>query len=86
MGASTDLVSEGVRRMIVNACYWAVGLEDKISEDIDVKEDHRGIVLTLTSWVLFDTGKYELKPISYRVLNQVGKVDGGMVSQNHGPH
>ena len=25
----TDLVSEGVRRMIINACYWAVGLEMK---------------------------------------------------------
>ena len=36
MGASTDLVSEGVRRMIINACYWAVGLEDEISEDLDV--------------------------------------------------
>jgi hypothetical protein len=30
MGASQDLASEGVRRMLVNACYWAVGLEDKI--------------------------------------------------------
>ncbi len=36
MGASTDLVSEGVRRMIINACYWAVGLEDNISGDLDV--------------------------------------------------
>ena len=36
MGASTDLVSEGVRRMIINACYWAVGLEAEISEDLDV--------------------------------------------------
>jgi hypothetical protein len=30
MGASTDLESEGTRRMLVNACYWALGLEDKI--------------------------------------------------------
>jgi type 1 glutamine amidotransferase len=30
MGASQDLQSEGVRRLLVNACYWAVGLEDKI--------------------------------------------------------
>ncbi len=30
MGASTDLQSEGLRRLIVNGCYWAVGLEDKI--------------------------------------------------------
>ena len=30
MGAATDLPSEGVRRMLVNAAYWCVGLEDKI--------------------------------------------------------
>jgi hypothetical protein len=32
MGAATDLESEGTRRMLVNATYWAVGLEDKIPE------------------------------------------------------
>lgn len=32
MGASEDLLWEGTRRMIVNASYWAVGLEDKISD------------------------------------------------------
>ena len=30
MGASQDLQSEGLRRLLVNACYWAVGMEDKI--------------------------------------------------------
>jgi len=30
MGSSTDLASEGLRRLLVNACYWAVGLEDEI--------------------------------------------------------
>ncbi len=30
MGAATDLESVGVRRMLVNAAYWAVGLEEKI--------------------------------------------------------
>ena len=30
MGAATDMVSSGVRRLLVNGCYWAVGLEDKI--------------------------------------------------------
>ena len=32
MGASQDLLHEGTRRLVVNACYWAVGLEDKIPE------------------------------------------------------
>jgi len=30
MGASQDLLSEGLRRLLVNACYWAVGMEGKI--------------------------------------------------------
>ena len=30
MGAATDLEREGTRRMVLNACYWALGLEDKI--------------------------------------------------------
>ena len=30
MGASVDLLSEGLRRALVNACYWGLNLEDKI--------------------------------------------------------
>ena len=30
IGAATDLVSEGTRRLLVNGAYWAMGLEDKI--------------------------------------------------------
>ena len=36
MGAATDLESEGTRRMLVNATYWAVGLEDKIAPKSNV--------------------------------------------------
>jgi hypothetical protein len=36
MGASQDLLSEGLRRMIVNACYWAMGLEDRIPASSNV--------------------------------------------------
>lgn len=32
-GASGDLVNEGFRRMLVNGCFWAVGLEDAIKPD-----------------------------------------------------
>jgi type 1 glutamine amidotransferase len=35
-GAATDLAFEGTRRLIVNACYWAVGLADKIPEKSNV--------------------------------------------------
>lgn len=30
MGSSTDLQDEGLRRMIVNASFWALGMENKI--------------------------------------------------------
>jgi type 1 glutamine amidotransferase len=36
IGAANDLATEGTRRLIVNACYWTVGLEDKIPEKSDV--------------------------------------------------
>ncbi len=36
MGASQDLLSEGVRRLLVNGCYWAVGLEDRIPSESNV--------------------------------------------------
>jgi type 1 glutamine amidotransferase len=35
-GASCDLVNEGFRRMIVNACFWAAGLEGAIKPDNDI--------------------------------------------------
>jgi type 1 glutamine amidotransferase len=31
MGSSQDLLSEGFRRLLVNATYWALGLEDRIA-------------------------------------------------------
>jgi hypothetical protein len=36
MGAATDLESAGLRRLLVNACYWAVGLADKIPAEANV--------------------------------------------------
>ena len=37
MGAANDLATEGTRRLLVNACYWAAGLEDKIPEKSNVE-------------------------------------------------
>jgi hypothetical protein len=37
MGASQDLESEGLRRLLVNACYWAVRMEDQIPAKSDVE-------------------------------------------------
>jgi len=36
MGAATDLQSEGLRRLLVNGAYWAVGLEQDIPQAADV--------------------------------------------------
>ena len=36
MGAATDFRSEDLRRLVVNASFWSVGLESKIKPDLDV--------------------------------------------------
>ena len=36
MGSSTDLSNEALRRLVVNAAYWAVGLENEIPAKADV--------------------------------------------------
>jgi type 1 glutamine amidotransferase len=36
IGAAVDFESEGLRRLLVNACYWGLGLEDKIPAHSDV--------------------------------------------------
>ena len=37
MGASQDLDAEGTRRMLVNAAYWCVGLENRIADRSNVE-------------------------------------------------
>lgn len=37
MGASVDLESEGLRRLLINACYWGIKIEDKIGEQSNVQ-------------------------------------------------
>ena len=43
IGAATDLLSEGTRRLLVNASFWCVGLEDKIPEksNVDLVGDYQ---------------------------------------------
>ncbi|HCA50202.1 MAG TPA: hypothetical protein DEP12_07345 [Planctomycetaceae bacterium] len=36
MGAATDLVSEGTRRMLVNSMFWCLEMEDAITADLNV--------------------------------------------------
>jgi type 1 glutamine amidotransferase len=35
-GAAVDLQNEGLRRLLVNACYWTLGLTDKMPAKADV--------------------------------------------------
>lgn len=37
IGAANDLTAAGTRRLLVNACYWAVGLEEKIPNESNVE-------------------------------------------------
>lgn len=43
MGSSTDLANAALRRLLVNAAYWAVGLENKITGDakVDLVGDYK---------------------------------------------
>jgi hypothetical protein len=36
MGAATDFLNEGLRRLVVNGAYWSVGLENKIPRSANV--------------------------------------------------
>jgi hypothetical protein len=36
MGAAQDMASAGTRRLLVNGCYWALGMEDEIVPDSNV--------------------------------------------------
>lgn len=36
MGASVDMVNEDLRRLLVNACYWALELENEVQEKSNV--------------------------------------------------
>jgi len=58
IGASVDLQSEGLRRLLVNACYWAVGLEDRVPPKANV--DYVGEYQPL--WFGFGKFKPGVKP------------------------
>lgn len=36
MGSSVDFLNEDLRRLVVNACYWALGLDNLVGERSDV--------------------------------------------------
>ena len=58
MGASQDLQSEGLRRLLVNAAYWAVGLESQIppQSNVDLVGDQSLFVRAAIGGVLREAG------------------------------
>jgi hypothetical protein len=62
MGASVDFESEGLRRLVANACYWATGLEQEIPPRSDVTY----VGEYKPTW--FGFGKYKpgLKPSDFK--------------------
>ncbi len=58
MGAAVDLENEGLRRLLVNAAYWAVGLEKKIPARADVAY----VGEYKPEWFGFGKFKHGLKP------------------------
>jgi hypothetical protein len=40
MGAATDLTNEGLRRLVVNALYWGLGLEAPAQPDLALPEGY----------------------------------------------
>jgi hypothetical protein len=63
MGAATDLESAGLRRAVVNAVYWGLGLEDKIPAEskVDVVGEYRPTMYG------FGTHKKGVRPADHRL-------------------
>jgi len=53
MGSSIDLVSEDLRRLLVNACYWATDMEQQIPEQNNAQ------IVGEYSPTMFGFGKYQ---------------------------
>lgn len=61
MGASVDLISEDLRRLVVNACYWATGMEQQIPAQNNVE------LVGEYNPTMFGFGKYQkgLRPSTF---------------------
>jgi hypothetical protein len=60
MGASVDFESEGLRRLVVNACFWAADLEVPARADVTPVGEYKP--------TMFGFGKHKpgLKPADLR--------------------
>ena|ERR1044071_485652 len=58
MGAAVDLENEGLRRLIINSCYWTIGLGNKIpaKSNVDYVDEYK------PTWFGFGKYKKGVKP------------------------
>jgi len=63
IGAASDLESEGLRRLLVNACYWGLGLQGKIPAKSNV--DYVGEFKP--TFFGFNKGKKGIKPADHEL-------------------
>ena len=69
MGAAVDLQSEGLRRLLVNAVYWACGLEAQIPSqaDVDFVDSYQ------PTWFGFGKHLKGKKPADFSLGKGIGK-------------
>jgi type 1 glutamine amidotransferase len=65
IGAATDLESDDLRRLLVNYCYWSLGLADRIPAGKDRTTDVRYVGEYRPSNFGFDLWKQGVKPADY---------------------
>ena len=61
MGAATDLANEGLRRLMVNAVYWATGLDAPAKAEVDTVGTYEPLMYG------FNTFRKNIKPSSHNL-------------------
>jgi type 1 glutamine amidotransferase len=66
MGAAPDLESEGLRRLLVNACFWCLEMEDQIpaKANVDIVDEYK------PTFFGFDGYKKGVKPSDHRIKSK----------------
>jgi hypothetical protein len=63
IGAAVDLQNEGLRRLLVNACYWAMGMEVPSHANVDYVGDYQ------PTWFGFGQYKKGMRPDDFKMPN-----------------
>lgn len=63
MGSAKDLRNPGLRRLVINGCYWGMELEDEISADRSI--DYVGEYKPLDSGFAYENLGVKPKPVSH---------------------